>query len=141
MSNATAVNVYDEGGSFVVTVVQLERERMLVSIPSGRQAGYPEARQSLLEEALRKVQAYVDRYPGATVTRFAPCARCSGTGRVFDATNMDRVNAGPFDGRCEPCRGAGKVGRVDLAVGPSAVELGAIPESSPDAGLPDWMLG
>jgi len=32
-----------------------------------------------------------------------PCGSCGGTGRTYDSTNADKVNAGPFAGRCS-CR-------------------------------------
>lgn len=66
------------------------------------------------------------------------CDRCDGTGRSFDPTDMDRVNAGPFAGRCSPCLGAGERTVILLPEQPP-VDTGSLVD--PDAELPGWMLG
>jgi DnaJ-class molecular chaperone len=77
------------------------------------------------------------------------CTRCGGTGERFDATCADRIDAGPYAGRCSACRGTGVI-----SVLRSSIELRrtwdlerearfaeqAIGESV-DVEIPDWMLG
>jgi hypothetical protein len=72
----------------------------------------------------------------ATIER--ECERCGGTGECFDITCADRATGSAIQ-PCSRCKGSGKVAVVALATGPSAVELGALPEWDESAELPDWM--
>lgn len=67
----TVITVHDKGGTFLVTITDDLGERLSVSIPTGRLAGYEEARARNLVEAIDKVRAHVAktrlRYPTAEV--------------------------------------------------------------------------
>lgn len=67
----TVITVYDQGGTFVVTITDQFGERLSISVPSGRLAGYAEARARCLAEAVEKVRQHVARlrttYPAADV--------------------------------------------------------------------------
>ena len=73
-------------------------------------------------------------------TYIVKCDLCDGTGRRFDPTCQDKINAGPNVGQCSQCRGTGSIVKVRLGSYPSASELGALPEWDDAQGLPDWML-
>lgn len=68
------------------------------------------------------------------------CKRCSATGRVFDSTEQDKVNVGPFAGRCSTCSGLGYT-LHSLAVIEGAARADArIPKTiEPIGEMPDWM--
>lgn len=76
------ITVYDRYGSFEITVTDQFCERMIVAMPSGRLAGYPEARERDLAEARRGVAEYVTRYqrlyPHATTVELT-CGCLGGT--------------------------------------------------------------
>jgi hypothetical protein len=79
------------------------------------------------------------RKPSDTYTE--ACLPCAGTGKRHDPTDADKVNAGPFVGRCSRCSGKGFQVKVVLAPFASAVGLGAIPGWDDTQDLPDWMTG
>ena len=66
------------------------------------------------------------------------CRGCSGTGRSFDSTAQDKVNAGPYaTGTCTTCRGGGFTAhRADIV--DSFTPVRAEVDAS-DQGIPDWM--
>jgi len=66
------------------------------------------------------------------------CDLCDGTGQRFDTTCVDKVNAGPFAHQCSRCSGRGTRTLVRLNSGPSAAELGALPEWDDTQSLADW---
>lgn len=136
----TTIKVYDQGVHFLVTGTRLGVERVLATYPTGSRAAYPEARESLRAEAADKVNRMADNYPGSPVYWMSPCTFCAGSGKRFDPTNMDRVNAGPATGECWTCGGTGEVAKLAHRQ-PTADELAAIPESDPTAAIPEWMKG
>jgi hypothetical protein len=65
------IKIYDTDATFAVCVADEFGERLSVSVPTGRLAGYPEARRDCLDKAIRKVRAHVEAmtkvYVGADV--------------------------------------------------------------------------
>jgi hypothetical protein len=52
------IEIRDEGATLTVWTVDDFGERLSVSVPSGRLAGYPEARRSSLAEAIAEVRKH-----------------------------------------------------------------------------------
>jgi ribosomal protein S12 methylthiotransferase accessory factor YcaO len=57
----TVITVHDQGGTFTVTITDQISTRLSASFPSGRLAGYAEARARCLGEAVEKVRKHVER--------------------------------------------------------------------------------
>ncbi|NUT90916.1 MAG: hypothetical protein HOY78_02685 [Saccharothrix sp.] len=75
-----------------------------------------------------------DKIHGLPMVR-ETCDRCEGTGRRFDPTSMDRVDAGPFAGQCSPCLGAGE---RTVIVFPERPRVDAGEPVDPEADLGWW---
>lgn len=75
-------------------------------------------------------------------TTISDCDRCNGSGERYDATEADKVNAGPFAGQCSHCRGTGRVAKIVLPR-PAYLDVeraATQPECDSTAELPAWML-